>query len=297
MFVLRIEDVYPDAMFAAGLMKPGSVMARMAGWLTARLYRAAERVIVLGRDMEQLVSSRLKDRADHLVRIPNWAETGAITPECRASNLLLKELGFVDRFVVQYSGTMGRTHGLETVLEAAEKLSHRDDIRFLFIGSGAKKNVVDQAAARLPNVVVLPVRDRNQLSTSLNACDVSIISFIPGMAGVSVPSRMYNIFAAGKPVIAVADSHSELALVVEEDDLGWVVPPLDPSGIVNAILDAAAGADRLAAVSLRARQLAERYSRERIIEQYLALLADLEPAPAASFEEQHQAEQSGARQN
>lgn len=280
-FILRIDDVYPDALFATGLMRPGSLLARVAGWFTRRLYRAAERVIVLGRDMEQLVSKRIEDNPSRIVRIPNWAELKMIVPECRRRNALLQELGLTDRFVVQYSGTMGRTHGLETIVQAAEALRSRTDIHFLFIGSGAKKDVVDQAASRLANVTVLPIRARSDLSVSLNACDVAIVSFIPGMAGISVPSRMYNIFAAGKPVIAVADSNSELALVVREEDVGWVVPPLEPGGIRNAILDAVDHPARLVEIGLRARRLAEKYSRDRIIECYATMIQNLEPTPAA----------------
>jgi glycosyltransferase involved in cell wall biosynthesis len=282
-FILRIEDVYPEALFATGLMRPGSFLARVAGWFTRRLYRAAEQVIVLGRDMEQLVRKRIEDNSSHIVRIPNWAELRMIVPECRSGNTLLQELGLTTRFVVQYSGTMGRTHGLEVILQAAEALSSRTDIHFLFIGSGAKKDLVDQAASRLANVTVLPIRAHNELAVSLNACDVAIVSFIPGMAGISVPSRMYNIFAAGKPVIAVADSNSELALVIREEDIGWVVPPLEPDGIGNAILDAMEHPGRLTEMGLRARCLAEKYSRERIIECYTTMIQNLEPAPRAAF--------------
>ena len=72
----------------------------------------------------------------------------------------------------------------------------------------------------------------------LNACDVALISFVPGMAGISVPSRLYNVLAAGKPILAVADADSELARVVREEQIGWVIEPDDPAGLARAIRDA-----------------------------------------------------------
>ena len=99
---------------------------------------------------------------------------------------------------------------------------------------------------------------------------------VRGMAGVSVPSRMYNIMAAGKPIIAVADEKSELALVVKEEQIGWVVPPGDVDQLVTAILEAHANPARLTEMGQRARQVAEtKYSFERVIESYHSLIQGL----------------------
>jgi glycosyltransferase involved in cell wall biosynthesis len=275
-FLLRIEDVYPEAMVAAGLMRSDAYVTRLADWLTRRLYGAAERVIVLGRDMGQIVARRLNGDSGRAIHISNWAETIEVVPRHRHNNPLLKELGLTDKFVIQFSGTMGRTHGVETLIEAAEMLRNSEHIHFLFIGSGNKKGLVDRAASSLRNVTVLPIRPRSELVISLNACDLAIVSLISGMTGVSVPSRTYNILAAGKPLIAVADQNSEVALLVKEGNLGWVVAPRDPSAIRDAILEASSQPARLMEMGLRARRLAEEYSKERILERYSALFRDLE---------------------
>ena len=91
---------------------------------------------------------------------------------------------------------------------------------------------------QLQNSTMLPPRPKEELPDSLNACDVAVIALSAGMSGVSVPSRMYNIMAAGKPIIAIADMDSELALVIAEEDAGWVVPPGQPDNIVDTILHA-----------------------------------------------------------
>lgn len=278
-FLLLVHDVYPEVLMATGVVDPRGVVAHLLGWATRRLYGTAVRIIVLGRDMEKLVSSRMRAYSDAVVIIPNWADLNEILVAPRSQNRLLRELNLTTKFVVQYSGNMGRTHGLECLLEAAIRLNRHDDIHFLFIGSGAKKPWLERAALskRVRNVTILPPGPRRDLASSLNACDVAIISFVPGMAGVSVPSRMYNIMAAGKPIIAVADDNSELALVVREESIGWVVPPDQPDKVAEAVLEARAHPELLKQMGRRARLAAEKkYSFEKAIDSYVHLVASLD---------------------
>jgi len=170
---------------------------------------------------------------------------------------------------------MGRTHGLECIVEAACRTADRGDVHFLFIGWGAKRRWLEESirARGLQNVTVLPYLPREELAISLNACDLAVISFVPGMIGSSVPGRMYNIMAAGKPIVAVAEPESELALVVKEEGIGWVVPPGDSARLVEAILEAKASSSLIAEMGARARALVEtKYSVERVLEQYAQLL-------------------------
>ena len=229
--------------------------------------------------MRALVARKIGGRCHSIIIIPNWADVSGITPLPRDRNGLLQELGLTQQFVVQYSGNMGRTHGIESLWVSARQLSHQPDVHFLIIGTGAKKEWLEERIQRdgLRNVTVLPTRPRNDLASTLNACDVAIISFIAGTAGISVPSRMYNILAAGKPIIAVADDGSELALVIREEQVGWVVPPGQTDRIVEAILEARANPERLIDMGQRARAAAEQnYSFERVIQAYYDLIQSLD---------------------
>lgn len=277
--LLLIHDVYPDALVVMGMVRPQSLFVRLLDRLNRLLYRSVARVIVLGHDMGRLVLSRLDGRPERVVLIPNWADHDDITPVPRAQNRLLAELGLLDKFVVQYAGNMGRTHGLETLVAAALRLRTDPKIHFLFIGSGGKKAWLENAVREqaLHNVTILPNRPRTDQINFLNACDVAIISFMPKMAGISVPSRMYNILAAGKPIIAVADDDSELAHVVRQDDVGWIVPPNETERVVEAIRSAAADPQRLDAMGRRARDAAaDKYSFRKVLGLYHALLANTE---------------------
>ncbi len=277
--VLLIHDVYPESFVAAGLFSRESVVTRMTDSLTKGLYGHVDRVIVLGRDMQRLVLRKLNGNATPVMIIPNWADTDEVVPSARRKNRLLAELGLGnDKFVVQYAGNMGRTHGVELLLEAAVLLAGEPEYHFLFIGSGAKKGWLEEQVSRheLRNVTVLPNRPRSDQGNFLNACDVAIVSFLSGMTGVSVPSRMYNIMAAGKPIVAVCDPDSELALVVREQEIGWVVPPGNAAAIAVAVRDARSDSNRLRLMGERARDVAAtRYPLSRAIESYGALVDEL----------------------
>jgi colanic acid biosynthesis glycosyl transferase WcaI len=278
--ILLVHDVYPDALIASGLMAPEGVLARRSNQLTQWLYRSARRIIVLGRDMKRRVETVLGPGSDRVTIIPNWADADTIHPARRAQNPMLLELGLMDKFVVQYSGNMGYTHGLECLVDAIEKLRSDEDILFLFIGTGVKRPWLEATVRELGlhNVRMLATQPRDELSVSLNACDVAIITFTAGMAGVSVPSRMYNILAAGKPIVAVADENSELATLVRDERLGWVVRPADPNAIVQAVLAARRQPEVLFEIGRRARAVAERYSASRAVEGYRRVLAGMVPS-------------------
>jgi glycosyltransferase involved in cell wall biosynthesis len=146
------------------------------------------------------------------------------------------------------------------------------------VGWGARRAWLESEIGRraLDNVTLLPPCAREELSAHLAACDLAVIAFLPGMAGVSVPSRLYNVLASGRPLLAVADPESELSLVIREEGAGWTVPPGEPEGIATAIASAlAAGAESRAQMGARARRAAEsRYSRRAVIRSWRSLFAE-----------------------
>ena len=236
-FVLLIHDVYPDVFVPLGLMKSSHPLYRMLSWVNGKLYASADRVVALGRDMERLVEEKSQGGA-HVSVIPNWGDVNVITPMPKTENALLQKLNLTDKFVVHYSGNHGRTHDLLSIIEAAKLLEDERDVHFLFIGEGSgKAEVVARAAElELENVTFCTFVDRAELNTSLNAADVSVLAFKKGMAGISVPSRLYNLMAAGKPILGVVDNNSEVADVIREAKLGVAVSPESPRNLAEQIL-------------------------------------------------------------
>lgn len=277
--ILLVHDVYPEALIVTGLTKSGSVLSRTLEWFTRNVYRHMSAIVTIGRDMQRLISDKTSSCQTRVALITNWADIEQVRPFSRDKNALLTRLGLIDNFVIQYSGNMGLTHGIESLFQAAKDLAKESIYHFLFIGSGAKKEWLTSQVQRngLTNVTMLPMQQRDdKLTDVLNACDVAIISFIPGMAGVSVPSRLYNFMAAGKPIIAIADEDSELALVVKEEEIGWVLPPGDVEKILTTVRAAKSDPSLLAEMGKRARHAAEqKYSLDNIINDYISLMHEM----------------------
>ena len=208
--------------------------------------------------MRELIRQKLKGDVNKVVIIPNWADTDLVQPIPRARNALLKQLQLSDKFIVLYAGNLGRSHDVESILAAAELLKDQTEVRFLIVGCGAKKAWAGTQIQRknLGNVTLLDRVPRAELPHLLNAGDVALISFLSGMAGVSVPSRMYNFLAAGTPIVAATDPTSEVAWVIREQQVGWVVQQQDPQCLAETIERAKRDPERLAEMSHRARHAA-----------------------------------------
>ena len=274
--LLLIHDVYPEALVATGLLRGGGAGEAVLSRAMRLLYRQMTRVIAIGRDMRALVARKCPEVAGRTVVITNWADTDLVRPRPRADNPLLDSLGLGDKFVLQWAGNMGRTHALEAVVDAAERCRGRD-VHFLFAGEGAKKGWLEAEVGRrgLTNVTVIPNQPRAASDVFLNACDVALMAFIEGMAGVSVPSRTYNILASGKPLIAMVDPVTEVAHVIREEGVGWAVPIGDVQGLVAAIDAARSDVAALEAMGRRARSAAEgRYSAATVVAQYAGLVEE-----------------------
>jgi len=273
--LLLVHDVYPDAAVAAGVLSRQSCLTRILARVTRWLYRSYDRIVVIGRDMQALLERKTGRRSDEIVVIPNWGDTDQLSPMPRDENRLLADLGLGTQFVVQYAGNMGHVHDIESLLWAAEELHGKEPIHFLVMGSGKKKAFLERSIRErgLSNVTLLTHQPREQSQTFLNACDAAVSLLIPGLAGIAVPSRIYQIMAVGRPLIAMCDADSEVARVIREEQIGWVVPPGKPEAFAAALLEAYRSPERLSQMAHRARAAAvEKYSRQHAIESFRKLL-------------------------
>lgn len=230
--VLLIHDVYPEVLVATGHVRAGGLVDRLLGALIRATYAAFDQIVVLGRDMAELAAAKLGKRDERILVIPNWGDVDEIVPLDRETNPFIRINNTPGSTILQFSGNLGRTHNIETVLEAARLVADDPRIVFQFVGGGGKDGVVAQAAER-SNIQALKRQPRYSLNAMLSAGDCAIIGFVDGMLGVSVPSRMYNLMAAGTPIVAMANPRSELAMVVSEEECGWVLAPDDADGLAS----------------------------------------------------------------
>lgn len=232
-----VQDSYPEILVAVGASKPESFFVNSAHLINRWVYKHTSKIIVMGRDMNELFVRKTAGLDVPIVTIPNWADLETIYPRARAENALLKELGLEDKFVFMYAGNIGHPTDVETIIDCAEKLLDRSEFHFVFIGEGAKKPWLECETRRrkLANVTVLDYRPRSEQIVFLNACDVGLVALIKGMWGTAMPSRTYNIMAAGKPVLALTDENSELARIIDEEGIGWHIVPGDPNLLAATI--------------------------------------------------------------
>ena len=270
-YTLLIHDNYPEILIAAGKMKPTAFFVRLMHRLNRGLYKNASRIIVVGRDMAELVERKTRGLDVPVTFIPNWAELETVSPAPRNENKLLKELNLQNKFVLLYAGNMGPPNDIESIVGAAELLKEDEDFHLIFLGAGVKKAglVKDISGRGLSNITVLDPRPRSEQLDFLNGCDVALVSLVDKMLGVSVPSRTYNILAAGKPILALTEPSSEVATIISEESVGWVVPPGEPEQLAETIKSIPESLDELATMGERARKAAEKkYSLETAILKY-----------------------------
>ena len=215
-----LQDVFPEVAEALGVLT-WSPLVRSIRWLRNISLRGAIMNVVLGERMREYVCEQDIECSKIRV-IANWADGNDIKPVLKVDNSLRHEWSLTDKFVVGYSGNMGRAHDFGTLIEAMKRLRNVKNIVFLFIGGGAGKAAIEAAVKQfdLDNCVFKPYQPRNRLGESLSVPDVHFVSLNPDLEGLIVPSKIYGIIAAGRPSIFVGDLEGEIALMLSKYDCG-----------------------------------------------------------------------------
>jgi glycosyltransferase involved in cell wall biosynthesis len=231
-------DLHPDAEVAAGMLDGDGLLARGLHALNNASYRRADFVVDLGRYMKR----RLRGKGvpeERLHTIPVWGKKEDVVPVPHAENPLREELGLQDKFVVMYSGNAGVAHRFDEVLAAMKRLDGHPHIRFVFVGEGPRKARIERFAVRegLSNFRYLPYFPREQLKYSLSLADVHLLTLREAMAGIAVPGKLYNIMAAGRPVVMVGPENSEPAETIQEGGVGFVIDPAQSESPVQKVYD------------------------------------------------------------
>jgi len=254
-----VQDLYPEVAIALDTPFVGGVIGRGLARLRDASLHAAAANLAVGETM----ATALRDRglpADTIHLIPNWCDDEDIRPLDQAENPLRREWGIGDRFVVGYSGNLGRAHDVETIVDAAGRLRDRTDLLFLFIGGGSgfaelRRRV---AARRLdPMFRFLPYQPRGLLKYSLTAADVHLVSLNPAVEGFVFPSKVYGIAAAGRPIVAIAGAGGELCELVQRHGCGVAVDAGRGERLANALLELMTDPERVTAMGRGARAMLE----------------------------------------
>jgi colanic acid biosynthesis glycosyl transferase WcaI len=239
-FVFNIQDVFPDVAIELGLLRGRRAIAA-ARWLERTTYRLADAVTVLSDDLAENVRGKLAagqgdGHPDKVRVIPNFVDTDWITPGPK-ENAYRRDHGLEGRRVVMYAGNVGLSQSLDLVLDAARRLrAERPDVVFVVNGGGAARPALEARAADLDNVRFVDMQPKERLPEVLAAADVHVVPLRRGLAWSSVPSKLYSILAAGRPVVASVDEGTEVARTVERAGAGLAVAPEDPAAFHDALV-------------------------------------------------------------
>jgi colanic acid biosynthesis glycosyl transferase WcaI len=271
--VLIMHDLYPEVLVMAGLLRATSIFTRLIRAANSLMFRAMDAVVTIGRDTDRHLLRYKGMTREKICFIPNWA---TLVPGARPIGAGNGYRPAAARFVVGLSGNLGFTHDPVIVFDAASRMSQSDqDIHFLLSGWGIgfEQLKAMQSQASLANVTVLERVPEQHLEEFLSAADVWLIPYRKNVAGVSIPSRFYNLLAIGRPVIIISEPDAEAALTVREHALGWVVTPGNADELVKTIRDASSSRDPSQAD--RAAVIATHFSFSRAMAGYSELVQKL----------------------
>src|ERR1700735_358201 len=268
-FVYNIRDLYPD-------MAVGGDIVRLNRWVERweemhrRALLQATRVIVLGDDMRDRIISKGVP-PDRVVVVRDGTSFPSSLPE-RSDPVVQKIRGGFS-FVALHAGNLGFYGAWDSLLKAAGILSN-ENTGLVFVGDGANRAALETSAKSSPNVRFLPFFPFEQVPHVMMAGDVHIVSVRRGLEGVVVPSKLYSILAAGRPVLAVAASGSDAGAIVDESGCGLSADPNDPAAIAAAIRELRDDPNRLTQMGLRARETAAKYARVDELERFVEVIEE-----------------------
>lgn len=256
-YTILVHDVFPENTI------PAQIYDSTDNWTYKFLkrmfdsaYSRADKLITLGVDMRKVIKMKIRSESE-IVVIENWADCERIKAENR--NL--------DKITLLYAGNLGRVQGLERLLEIINQVNN-PEIKFMFRGKGALRNKISNIIESESNskISLGGSYTRSEESDVLNDCDIAFVSLAQGMYGLGVPSKSYNIMAAGKPILFVGDLESEISLMVLKYNIGWCFASENTAGLREFLENLSE--DNLVEIrekGARAREIAEKYYSKDII--------------------------------
>lgn len=218
-FSLLIYDVYPDALIEYQILKENSIIVQQWKKSNIKIFKKAKRIYTLNESMKQVLLKY--DAGEKIKVVPIWTDNTFLKPIPKTENSFIKELGLEGKFIVQYSGNLGKTHPIEKLLDVAQIIPE-ETYTFVIIGGGEKFKSIEAGIKerKLTNVRLLPWQPVEKLPMTLAAADVGVVTLGKEASNLSIPSKTYNLMSVGVPILSVCNHSSALASLVTKNNIG-----------------------------------------------------------------------------
>lgn len=234
-YSLLIYDLYPDSLYSQGFAKQNSFIYKFWSKINKKVYAKADNLYTISEDMKQNVSQYVNK--EKIIVINNWAHNEHLFPIEKKDNIFLEKYGLQDKFIVLYSGNMGMSHDVDLIVDVAYQLKDLNNIHYIFIGEGAKKNIIENKIKKysLNNCLVLPYQPLDVLPYSMGCADIAVVTTDLKQSGLSVPSKTYSYLSTGSALLCIADINSELGRLTIENEIGMCFSSNDIDKIAEFI--------------------------------------------------------------
>ena len=265
-FTLLLFDIYPDIIIQSGYLSRSSVTARTWSRLNRIAFPKAHRIFTLSENLAKEVH-KYEPSINNVRIVPNWVDSNEIKPIDRAHNEFIKRFDLSNKFTVMYSGNMGKTHDIETIVAAASLLKDHENIKFFLIGDGEKRTRLEAMVreSSLSNVTMLPFQDPDQFKHSIASADIGFVTLSQGFENYSVPSKTYYLMAAGCILFAIGSKDSEMELLINKYQCGYRFDSGDAQAVAQGILEVYNNAILKERISRSARQAASNFTVENAV--------------------------------
>jgi glycosyltransferase involved in cell wall biosynthesis len=281
--IVWLQDLFPEVAQQYGIPGMNGPIGRLLARARNHSLALAESIVVISEGMAKRVSAMECRARTHVIH--NWADGRSVVPSEPSTVTLRKEWNLDGKFVVGYSGNLGRVHEFETILAAASRLREHDDIVFMIVGRGPRLEEVKKAVARdgLENVLFQPQQPRAALAQSLGAANVHLSVLQSRYEGLVHPSKLYGILAAGRPTIFIGSLEGETARILRRHECGISVASGDDRALAASIIRLRDQPDVAAAMGQRARRSFEAaYDMPIALDKWVKLLGIAQqPAPSS----------------
>lgn len=264
---MLVHDIFPEGLFTD--INLPTFAFRAAEKMFNKAYSRVDALISLGRDMNEILEKKCygQKHQPKIVTIENWGDVESIKPKERVKD------GFIK---IQYAGNIGNAQGVGEFVEDLHNAGNKI-VHFGIWGTGGAEESIKTRVAELgleEQIKFYGPYSRNQQTEVLNDSDLSLVTLVKGMYGLGVPSKTYNILAAGKPILYIGEKNSEIWRVVENDGVGYCFEPDDKEKIVAFMKDLCArDISTLNRMGIKARKLAEeKYSKKMILAKFIAAI-------------------------